>query len=94
MQSLTNSLVSGNGQSPNKPLISTYKEEPGCDCDLEMMDDHHSQHMRRRFGQNSFRPSSIDKWSRIFFPLTFLTFHIIYWTVYLNAVESEAEEMQ
>lgn len=88
MQSIV-SMASGNSHSPNRPLISYKEQEPGCDCDIELMGNHHSQQLRRRFGQNSFRPSSIDKWSRIFFPLTFLTFHIIYWTVYLNAVEAE-----
>lgn len=37
--------------------------------------------------EKGFRPSSIDKYSRIFFPLSFVIFHVIYWTVYLYTAE-------
>lgn len=33
----------------------------------------------------TFKPSLIDKYSRIFFPLCFFLFHVIYWIVYLRA---------
>lgn len=41
-----------------------------------------------------FRPSLIDKYSRIFFPLVFLMFHVIYWSVYLWAARWNALQMQ
>ena len=30
------------------------------------------------------KPSTIDKYSRVFFPLSFVCFNILYWVIYLN----------
>ena len=28
-----------------------------------------------------WRPSDLERWARLVFPLTFLTFHLLYWTI-------------
>ena len=34
--------------------------------------------------QHIIKANSVDKWSRVFFPLVFFIFHIAYWTFYLT----------
>ena len=38
-------------------------------------------------------PSDIDKYSRIFFPVTFICFNLMYWIIYLHVSDEIAEEL-
>ena len=38
------------------------------------------------------KPSVIDKYSRVFFPLSFLAFNLLYWVTYLNVSNMVEEE--
>ena len=40
-----------------------------------------------------FSPSDIDKYSRIFFPVTFICFNLMYWIIYLHVSDEIAEEL-
>lgn len=37
------------------------------------------------------KPSIIDKYSRVFFPLSFLAFNLLYWVTYLHVSSMNAE---
>jgi glycine receptor alpha-3 len=45
---------------------------------------------QRLFGM---KPSDIDKYSRIVFPITFLSFHLMYWTIYLTISDVVVEDL-
>ena len=38
-------------------------------------------------------PSDIDKYSRIFFPVTFTSFNLMYWIIYLHVSDEVAEDL-
>ena len=38
-------------------------------------------------------PSDIDKYSRIFFPVTFICFNLMYWIIYLHVSDEIAEDL-
>lgn len=38
-------------------------------------------------------PSDIDKYSRIFFPVTFTCFNLMYWIIYLHVSDEVAEDL-
>ena len=38
-------------------------------------------------------PSDIDKYSRIFFPVTFICFNLMYWIIYLHVSDEIADEL-
>jgi hypothetical protein len=37
------------------------------------------------------RASDIDKYSRIIFPITFVSFHLMYWAIYLTISDTRVE---
>ena len=39
-------------------------------------------------------PDSIDAYSRVLFPLTFLVFNVLYWSIYQTISNNEARERQ
>ena len=39
------------------------------------------------------RASDIDKYSRIIFPITFVSFHLMYWTIYLTISDIVVEDL-
>ena len=38
-------------------------------------------------------PSDIDKYSRIFFPISFISFNLMYWIIYLHISDEIAEDL-
>jgi len=38
-------------------------------------------------------PSDIDKYSRIFFPVTFTCFNLMYWIIYLHVSDEVAQDL-
>ena len=38
-------------------------------------------------------PSDIDKYSRIFFPVTFTSFNLMYWIIYLHVSNEVASDL-
>lgn len=40
--------------------------------------------MKKRVTNSQLKASTIDNYSRVIFPIFFITFHIIYWTYYLT----------
>ena len=38
-------------------------------------------------------PSDIDKYSRIFFPVTFTSFNLMYWIIYLHVSDEIADDL-
>ena len=40
-----------------------------------------------------FSPSDIDKYSRIFFPLSFICFNLMYWIIYMHVSNEIAEDL-
>lgn len=38
-------------------------------------------------------PSDIDKYSRIFFPVSFICFNLMYWIIYLHVSDEVAEDL-
>ena len=38
-------------------------------------------------------PSDIDKYSRIFFPVTFTCFNLMYWIIYLHVSDEIAQDL-
>jgi hypothetical protein len=44
----------------------------------------------RLFGMKA---SDIDKYSRMVFPITFLSFHLMYWMIYLTISETVVEDL-
>ena len=45
---------------------------------------------QRLFGM---KPSDIDKYSRIVFPITFLSFHLMYWMIYLTISDNVVDDL-
>ena len=40
-----------------------------------------------------WRPSDLERWARIVFPLIFLTFHLLYWTILINISERPTDDL-
>ena len=40
-----------------------------------------------------WRPSDLERWARIVFPLIFLTFHFVYWTILINISERSTDDL-
>ena len=38
-----------------------------------------------------WRPSDLERWARIVFPVFFLSFHLLYWTILVNISEHTVE---
>jgi len=39
------------------------------------------------------RASDIDKYSRVIFPITFLTFHMTYWSIFLTISDTGVDDL-
>ena len=40
-----------------------------------------------------FRPSDLERWARFIFPLTFLTFHFLYWTILIKISDRPVDHL-
>ena len=43
--------------------------------------------------QCPFHASDIERYSRIAFPILFLTFHLVYWTLLISVSETQIEDL-
>lgn len=57
--------------APGVPVHAQEPPPPNPDCDMK--------DLNKMFGMTA---SDIDKYSRIFFPVTFISFQLMYWIIY------------
>ncbi|TRY73051.1 hypothetical protein TCAL_11047, partial [Tigriopus californicus] len=74
------SLLGNNDMPPNgNALANATHQQLECKKNLQKM--------------MGISPSDIDKYSRIFFPISFISFNLMYWIIYLHVSDEIAEDL-
>ena len=79
-----------NNQGPPNPNLNHLNNNGSGMPPAQPQPIHCKKNLQKMMG---ISPSDIDKYSRIFFPVTFICFNLMYWIIYLHVSDEIAEDL-